>query len=156
MAHTSEHTEKQARTLPSSVARIVDEFEGRSARVISTADVAKILGLSQSHPQVRQAIRTLREHHWILPLPVLGTYEFLAGASGPYSMGDVWIELRAALARDPSIRAQVGLGSAAFLRSLSSRRPDPEILFAGRAHRVASLERTYQVIHVLPERLYGQ
>jgi hypothetical protein len=41
------------------------------------------------------------------------------------------------------------------MRSLSAYQADPEIVFIDRSARVPAIERTYKVIHVVPNRLFG-
>lgn len=150
------HTSQQVgRRVPPSLADLVAQLEISRLDVVSRRDVAQALGVPESAPEVRRAIEKLRQLGWLRSLPAGGTYEFIPAASGPYSSGDPWIDLRAGLRASSGLRAQVGLSSAAFMRGLAARRPDPETVFVARDVRVPTLERAYRLIHVLPKRLFG-
>ena len=155
MADTNIHVEQHGRSIPRHLAGLIATLETNRAQVLSTADIADILGPEVVPDRVRDVIRGLRAHGWIVSLPAGGTYEFVPASSGPYVSGDVWVELKAALRAQPKLRAQISLGSAAFMRGFSERRPDRELVVIDGSVRAPSLERTYTVIHAKADRLFG-
>jgi predicted transcriptional regulator of viral defense system len=135
-------------------ARVVAELEARQQRLVTAAEVGQLAGVQGQ--RVIDVLAELRAHGWLRPLSLRGTYEFLPAAGGPLASGDVWLELRAALARDPAARAHVGLGSAAFLRGLADRRPLPNtIVWQADREAPPGLLRVYRVIRCVPSRFFG-
>ena len=148
-------TQQPGRRVTPALADLVAQLEMQRNDVVSRQDIAQALGVAETDERVRRMIERLRQLGWLRSLPAGGTYEFIPAASGPYPSGDPWIELRAALRATKGLRAQVGLSSAAFMRGLASRRPDPETVFVTRDVRVPTLERAYRLVHVVPKRLFG-
>ncbi len=145
----------QERTISKSFATVVAELEAMKKRLFDQKEIAKAAGLPPGTRQTRKLIERLGEHGWIRALPVRGTYEFLPAESGPYPSGDRWTELRAALKRDPNLRVQVVLHSAAFMRGLADRFPVPDQIAVARETLTRGLNSVYNVIRTKPARLGG-
>lgn len=154
---TARHkSQPQGRSLPKSIAAVAEAFEGERRRLVRTQDIARALDAPVGSVRVRNATRMMRQEKWLVGLPARGTYEFIPGAAGgPYSSGDRWLELKAATEKNSRIRAQVGLTSAAFLHGFAQRSPATDTIFLDRSVRDRSLEKVYEVVHVLPDRLFG-
>lgn len=145
-----------SRTLPRSLARVAAELEMRQARMVSRGDLAGILGVAPNTKRVDDAVEGLVARGWLRPLPVRGTYEFLPAAGGPWESGDPWIELRAVAAKNPKLMPQIVLGSAAFLRGFSDRRPTADLIAVNADVSLPpGLRKTYRVIRTTPHRLFG-
>ena len=128
----------------------------RQVRLVTTEDLARLMGSESRGWRVGDAVADLVTRGWLRPLPVRGSYEFLPAASGPWESGDPWMELRAALVKNPNLAPQVALGSAAFLRGYADRHPSTDIIIVninGSAH--PGLRRTYRTIRTQPSRLFG-
>jgi predicted transcriptional regulator of viral defense system len=150
-------TDPQQREITSQAeARVVSELETAQRRTVTTPEVALMIGAPVASQRVRDVIAQLRKHGWLVSLPLRGTYEFQPAVGGPYPSGDSWLELRVALARNPAARAHVGLGSAAFLRHLSDRRPVPDtVVWLVEQPVPPGLLRAYRVVRCAPDRFFG-
>jgi hypothetical protein len=122
----------QRRSVPASLAPVVEELELRQPAVVTRSLLTEILAQTQvSLPSAAAAERLVRLG-WLLPLRTRGAWEFAPGArAGRYRAGDPWIELRALLAHDPDTPAAIAFESAVWELGHSSHQPDRPVL----AHR---------------------
>lgn len=112
------------RTLPRSLAAVVEDLEVDQPRVVTMATLRTLVerhGLGTTPPVV--AAR-LRKNGWLLATGTRGVWEFAPGAhAGPYSHRDPTLALRAALAASPKLPAALALGSAAWALGFADRAP---------------------------------
>jgi len=122
----------QRRSVPASLAPVVEELELRQPAVVTRSLLTEILAQTQvSLPPAAAAERLVRLG-WLLPLRTRGAWEFAPAArAGRYRAGDPWIELRALLAHDPDAPVAVAFESAVWELGHSSHQPDSPVL----AHR---------------------
>ena len=135
-------------------ARVVAELEARQQRLVTATEVGLLARVEGQ--RVIDVLAGLRSHGWLRPLSLRGSYEFLPAVGGPLASGDAWLELRAALDRDPAARAHLGRGSAAFARGLADRRPLPNTVVWQASREVPpGLLRVYRVVRCVPSRFFG-
>jgi AbiEi antitoxin C-terminal domain len=122
----------QRRSVPASLAPVVEELELRQPAVVTRSLLTEILAQTQvSLPPAAAAERLVRLG-WLLPLRTRGAWEFAPAArAGRYRAGDPWIELRALLAQSPDAPVAVAFESAVWELGYSSHQPDSPVL----AHR---------------------
>jgi AbiEi antitoxin C-terminal domain len=122
----------QRRSVPASLAPVVEELELRQPAVVTRSLLTEILAQTQvSLPPAAAAERMVRLG-WLLPLRMRGAWEFAPAArAGRYRAGDPWIELRALLAQSPDAPVAVAFESAVWELGHSSHQPDRPVL----AHR---------------------
>lgn len=135
---------------------MVAELETSQRRTVTATDVANTIGVPPASQRVLDVIALLRKHGWLRALPLRGAYEFEPAVGGPFPSGDSWLELRVALARNPQAQAHVGLGSAAFVRSLADRRPTPDTIVWRVDQPVPpGLRQVYRIVRSTQERFFG-
>ncbi len=117
------------RSLPASLARVVEELELRQPQIVTKgilADIGSKHGLRKSPEAI--AYR-LQKHGWLLSLKTKGAWEFApASRAGPISSGDPFLELRATLLLRPKLKVAVAYESAAWLHKLMGRIPEKQVL----------------------------
>lgn len=120
---------KVTRTLPRSLAGIVEDLELEQPRLVTLAaltELAQRHGL-RSEPKVLAA--RLREHGWLLATGVRGVWEFAPGAhAGPHGHGDPLTVVHAIAHRYPNLPIAVAFGTAAWAHGYADRVPTrPEV-----------------------------
>jgi hypothetical protein len=119
------------RNVTRQLAPLVQQLELEQPRIVTREQLelwATSVGLDWP---IQVTVRRLREAGWLLDLKTRGAWEFAPGArAGAFGSGDPLIELRATLARRPSLPLSVAAESAAYLLGLVSRRPDVEVICA--------------------------
>ena len=149
-------TELQRKITSEAEAQVVAELETSQRRTVTTRDIADIVGARPASQRARDIVAILRRHGWLRDLPLRGAYEFEPAVGGPFPSGDPWLELKVALERNPQARAHVGLGSAAFVRSLADRRPTPDIVVWLADQPVPpGLRQVYRVVRSTANRFFG-
>lgn len=122
----------QTRSLPASLAPIVEGLELRQPHVVNRAILEEILADAGMALPTEVAAERLVRLGWLLPLRTRDAWEFAPGArAGRFSAGDPWIELRALLAHDPDAPVALAFDSAVWELGHASHQPTQPIL----AHR---------------------
>ncbi len=117
------------RSLPASLAQVVEELELRQPKVVTKKLLAEIIGERGINIPVQDVSERLQRHGWLLSLRTQGSWEFAPGArAGALGSGDRLIELRATLLRRPRLRVAVAYESAAWLHGLARRPPERDVL----------------------------
>lgn len=130
-----------ARTIPPSLATVVEQLELENPVVVTVDGLAGLFGGDE--PAARRIAYELQREGWLGQLRTRNAWEFLPGArAGSFGSGDRLIEFRARRAVDPSWPGVLAMESAASLAGLAQRQPDREV--------VALPER-----HVLPKAFAG-
>lgn len=128
---------------------MLEALELDQPRVV-TADgltrLAKNQGIDIDGVQLAYELRRLG---WLIGLRTKGAWEFVPGArAGRFGAGDRYIELRAALALDPTFRGALAMESAAVALGLAGRVPDREVLWVPPGHRVAKAFGEWRVVRL--------
>ncbi len=149
------------RRIPPSLSPILAELELDAARVVTLADLARLVERAGIGTAPRVVAARLRELGWLLPTGTAGVWEFApASHAGPISHGDPFLALRAALAARPSLHAAVCLRSALAVNNLVERYPDRlEVAVDDSASIPRGLRRATRVVifgaHLGPELSLG-
>lgn len=113
------------RAIPPSLSPVLAELELEAAQVVTIVELADLVKRAGIRTEPRVVADRLRRLGWLLPTATAGVWEFAPGAhAGPVGHGDQYLELRAALAARPSLKASVCLLSALAAQGLSDRAPD--------------------------------
>lgn len=152
-----ERSDLQSRKITSEAeARVVTELETSQQGTVTIREIAELIGAPPGAQRARDVVALLRKHGWLRSLPLRGAYEFEPAVAGPFPSGDPWLELRVTLERNQEARAHVGLGSAAFIRRLTDRRPTPDTIVWSSGPRVPpGLLRAYRVVRCEINRFFG-
>jgi hypothetical protein len=122
----------QTRSLPRSLAPVVEGLELRQPRIVNRAILGEVLAEAGMTLSPEVAAERLVRLGWLLPLRTRDAWEFAPGArAGRFSAGDPWIELRGLLARDPNAPVALAFDSAVWELGHASHQPSRPIL----AHR---------------------
>ena len=113
------------RSIPRSLAPILTELELEAPQVVTLAELRAMTANYGIGTEPRVVADRLRKLGWLLPTATTGVWEFAPAAhAGPIGHGDQFLELRAAIAKRPSLDAAVCLTSALFAHGLTDRAPD--------------------------------
>ena len=112
------------RSIPPSLAGVVQHLEKRQPRLVTTAMLSGILADLDMTTDVYVVAQRLREKGWLLPTDRRGVWDFApAAAGGPYSRREVGAPLRAFLADYPEARAALTFHAAAWHHDVADRAP---------------------------------
>lgn len=118
-----------ARSVPSSLASIIEELELRQPKLVTKAylvDLIEDLGLSLRPEEVTHR---LQKQGWLLSLKTKDAWEFApASRAGRIGSGDLFIELRATLYHRPELPVAVAYESAAWLHGFARRPPEKDVI----------------------------
>lgn len=118
-----------SRTIPPSLAHVVEQLELDGALIVTVADLARLSGPDTSDEAARQVAYELQRSGWLGRLRTRNAWEFLPGArGGPIGSEDRFVEFRARQATDPSWRGVLAMESAATLHGLAQRLPAQEVV----------------------------
>jgi hypothetical protein len=126
----------KTRSVPSSLAPVVEELELRQPAVVTRALLTEIANSTQVPLAPEVLADRLVRYGWLLPLRKRDTWEFAPAArAGRYPSGDTWIELRALLQHDPDAPVAIAFESAVWELGHSSHQPTVPVLAHRRAWR---------------------
>lgn len=118
-----------ARTIPPSLAHVIEQLEIDGALIVTAADLARLSGPRTSDEAARQVAYELQRTGWLGRLRTRNAWEFLPGArGGPIGSEDRFVEFRARKATDPDWRGVLAMESAATLHGLAQRVPAQEVV----------------------------
>lgn len=149
------------RRIPPSLSPILTELELDAARVVTLADLTRLVEQAGIGTAPKVVAARLRKLGWLLPTGTAGVWEFApASHAGPIGHGDPFLALRAALATRPSLHAAVCLTSALAANHLVERSPDRlEVAVDDSASIPQGLRRATRVVifaaHLGPEQSLG-
>jgi len=149
------------RSIPPALAGVVELLELERPVTVTTAQLAGYVERAGVKTPAHVVIQRLAERGWLLRTGVRGVWEFAPGEhAGPYSHGDRWLTLRAALDKQPDLPVRVALGSALWLLDLTDRAPDvAEFALPTGVHVPVALRRAYRVVrfdpNLAPEKIRG-
>ncbi len=145
-----------ARSLPGSLAPVVEELELEQPRVVTLAQITDILhrvGAGKAASEPGHVAYELQRRGWLGRLRTMNTWEFLPGArAGAHGSGDRLIELRAQLALKPDMSIALAMESAAVLNRLAQRAPAQEVLWLPARRQPPKALSGFRLVHVeLPD-----
>ena len=118
-----------ARTIPPSLASVVEQLELDTPAVVTIEDLAALVSRDRTTAYVRQLAYELQREGWLGHLRTRNAWEFLPGSrAGAYGSTDRFIEFRAKRAVDPSWSGVLAMESAATLHALAQHVPGQEVL----------------------------
>jgi hypothetical protein len=118
-----------ARSVPNSLAPIIETLELRQPRLVTKELLSKIIQDLELVLSSSDVANRLQKHGWLLSLQTKDSWEFApASRAGRIGSGDPLIELRATLHHRPSFKVAVAYESAAWLHGFSRRHPAKEVL----------------------------
>lgn len=137
------------RTLPRTLAGVVEELELEQPRVVTLESIGAIARRLQLRSEPKLVAARLRQHGWLLPTGVRGVWEFAPGShAGPYGHGDPFTLVQAVLRRHPALPVAVAQGSAAWVHGYADRLPGrPELAVPRGVEVPAPLARLARVSH---------
>jgi hypothetical protein len=145
-----------ARSLPGSLAPVVEELELEQPRVVTLGQIADIVErtvVGETSGGPRRIAYELQRRGWLGRLRTMNAWEFFPGArAGAYGSGDRLIELRAQLATKPGMTVALAMESAAVLNRLAQRVPEQEVVWLPARRDLPKALRGFRVVHIdLPE-----
>lgn len=118
-----------ARTIPPSLAPVVEQFELEGALIVTVESLTELMGPGTSETTARQTAYDLQRTGWLGRLRTQNAWEFLPAArGGPIGSGDRFMEFRARQATDPHWPGVLAMESAATLHGLAQRLPAQEVV----------------------------
>jgi hypothetical protein len=118
-----------ARSVPKSLASVVEELELRRPTLVTKEFLGEILSEHRIGLNPRDVAHRLQKHGWLLSLRTEDAWEFAPAArAGRFDSGDPLIEFRATLHHRPDLPAAVAYESAAWLHNLMRRSPEVEVI----------------------------
>lgn len=141
-----------ARSLPGSLAPVVEELELEQPRVVTLSQIADIVERTApdgTSGEPRRIAYELQRRGWLGRLRTMNAWEFFPGArAGAYGSGDRFIELRAQLAVKPDMTIALAMESAAGLNRLAQRAPEQEVVWLPTRRELPKAMRGFRVVHV--------
>ncbi|MEA1978738.1 MAG: type IV toxin-antitoxin system AbiEi family antitoxin [Chloroflexota bacterium] len=118
-----------ARSVPSSLAPIIEELELRQPKLVTKAylvDIIEDRGLNLNPDDVSHR---LQQQGWLLSLKTKDAWEFApASRAGKIGSGDPFMELRATLYHRKELQVAVAYESAAWLHGFSRHPPEKDVI----------------------------
>lgn len=136
------------RPIPPYLAPVVEELELVAAKLVTMADLRRIVQGRGVKTAPGRIAAELRSRGWLLATGTRGVWEFAPAAhAGPYGHGQPFRAVKAALLAGPETEIQVCLNSALWARGLLDSAPDrPEVAVAPGTRVPESLRRTCRVV----------
>ena len=99
-----------ARTIPPSLAHVVEQLELDGAQIVTAADLARLIGPATPDETARYVAYELQRAGWLGRVRTRNAWEFLPGArGGPIGSEDRFVEFRARQATDPGWRGVLAM-----------------------------------------------
>jgi len=118
-----------ARSVPSSLAPIIEELELRQPKLVTKAYLESLIAERNLKLRPEEVSHRLQKQGWLLSLKTKDAWEFApASRAGKIGSGDPFIELRATLYHRPDLPAAIAYDSAAWLHGFARRPPDKDVL----------------------------
>lgn len=112
------------RTLPRSLAPIVEDLELDQPKVVTLRMLAELVARHDVGTDTKVVAARLRERGWLLKTGTRGVWEFAPGShAGAYGNGDPVLPLQAVLAVHPQLPAALALNTAAWAWGYADRVP---------------------------------
>lgn len=105
-----------ARSVPSSLAPIIEELELRQPKLVTKAYIEALMEERGMNLRPEDVTHRLQMQGWLLSLKTKNAWEFApASRAGKIGSGDPFIELRATLHHRPDLPVAVAYESAAWI-----------------------------------------
>lgn len=118
-----------ARSVPKSLAPVIEELELRQPTLVTKALLAVIISERELSLRPGDVAHRLQQQGWLLSLNTMDAWEFApASRAGRISSGDPLIELRATLHHRPDLPVAVAYESAGWLHGLARRPLEKEVI----------------------------
>jgi len=118
-----------ARSVPSSLAPIIEELELRQPKLVTKAYLESLIAERNLKLRPEEVSHRLQKQGWLLSLKTKDAWEFApASRAGKIGSGDPFIESRATLYHRPDLPAAIAYDSAAWLHGFARRPPDKDVL----------------------------
>lgn len=118
-----------ARSVPSSLAPIIEELELRQPKLVTKVNLADLINDRGLDLRSDDVAHRLQMQGWLLSLKTKDAWEFApASRAGRIGSGDPFIELRATIHHRPELPVAVAYESAAWLHGFSRRPPEKEVI----------------------------
>ena len=122
-------TKTTARSIPKSLAPVLEDLERRQPTLVTKALLAVIIEERGLQLRPEEVAHRLQKEGWLLSLRKKDAWEFApASRAGPIDSGDPFIELRAILNRREDFPVAVAYESAAWLHGLARRNPQRDVI----------------------------
>ena len=104
------------RKIPEKLAPLIARFELDQPTLVSRDDIARIARETGVDSRTSYLVEHLVGHGWLIPLGTRGLWEFAPAArAGPFSSGNIHIELYATLRKRPDLVVAIAAESASWL-----------------------------------------
>ena len=118
-----------ARSIPSSLAPVIEELELRQPRLVTKAYLTDVINERSLSLHPDDVAHRLQQQGWLLSLKTKDAWEFApASRAGRIDSGDPFIELRATIHHKPDLPVAVAYESAAWLHGLTRRPPEKDVI----------------------------
>ena len=118
-----------ARSVPSSLAPIIEELELRQPKLVTKAYLETLIAERSLELRPEDVSHRLQQQGWLLSLKTKDAWEFApASRAGRIGSGDPFIELRATLHHRPDFPVAVAYESAAWLHGFTRRPAEKDVL----------------------------
>ncbi|TET29376.1 MAG: hypothetical protein E3J69_13445 [Anaerolineales bacterium] len=118
-----------ARSVPSSLAPIIEELELRQPKLVTKAYLEDLINDRGLDLRPDDVAHRLQMQGWLLSLKTKDAWEFApASRAGRIGSGDPFIELRATIHHRPALPVAVAYESAAWLHGFARRPPEKEVI----------------------------
>ena len=145
-----------ARSIPKTLAPVLEELELDQPRVVLLTDLESILdrlGAADGAISAPDVAYELQRRGWLGRLRTQGAWEFYPAArAGAIGSGDRFVELRAYRRRNPTWPGALAMESAASVLGLAQRLPEREVLALPLDHRPPAALSQWRLVRLeLPE-----
>jgi hypothetical protein len=118
-----------ARSVPSSLAPIIEELELRQPKLVTKAYLEALIKDRGMSLRPDEVTHRLQIQGWLLSLKTKDAWEFApASRAGKIGSGDPFIELRATLYHRPELPVAVAYESAVWLHGFARRPPEKDVI----------------------------
>ena len=118
-----------ARSVPRSLAPIIEELELRQPKLVTKAYLENLIAQRNLELRPEDVSHRLQKQGWLLSLDTKDAWEFApASRAGKIGSGDPFIELRATLHHRPDLQVAVAYESAAWLNGFTRRPAERDVL----------------------------
>jgi len=118
-----------ARSVPSSLAPIVEELELRQPKLVTKAYIEALMEERGMKLRPEDVTHRLQMQGWLLSLKTKNAWEFApASRAGKIGSGDPFIELRANLHHRPDLQVAIAYESAAWMNGFTRRPAEKDVL----------------------------
>ena len=135
-----------ARSIPKSLAPVVESLELRQPKLVTKSLLAEIIAEHGLEMRTEDVAHRLQKEGWLLSLRKKKVWEFApASRAGRIDSGDLFIELRALLDQRPTFPISIAYESAAFLHGFAQRLPQKEVIAIPSKNSIPKTLKTFRI-----------